>query len=65
MTDPNRDKRGHLMTLGYIIDVTNAHELEALDDAKGVQFMDPHTALSHPDIFADHKTLIAAYIAQL
>jgi ADP-ribose pyrophosphatase YjhB (NUDIX family) len=33
MTDPNRDKRGHLMTLGYIIDVQNANELTALDDA--------------------------------
>jgi hypothetical protein len=33
MTDPNRDKRGHLMTLGYIIDVQNTNELKALDDA--------------------------------
>jgi ADP-ribose pyrophosphatase YjhB (NUDIX family)/nicotinamide mononucleotide adenylyltransferase len=65
MTDPNRDKRGHLMTLWYIIDVQNANELTALDDAAWVQFMDPYVALDHSEIFTDHKTIIAAYIAQL
>lgn len=65
MTDTQRDKRWHLITLWYMIDVTNPDEIDALDDADDVQFMDPYVALHHPQVLPDHKVLIAAYIAQL
>ncbi len=65
MTDTQRDKRWHLITLWYIIDVTNPDEIMPLDDADNVQFMDPYVALNHPQVLPDHKVLIAAYIAQL
>lgn len=65
MTDTQRDKRGHMITLWYIIDVTNSNEMKALDDATWLEFIDPYVALTHPEILSDHKVLISAYIAQL
>lgn len=61
-TNPNRDLRGHIMTLWYYMKYNG--DLKKWSDAKSVQWMKPEDALRHPHICQAHKEIIISYMAQ-
>ncbi|QLH75738.1 MAG: NUDIX hydrolase [Methanomassiliicoccales archaeon] len=59
-SDPERDPRGHFVTIAFNLEVTGG-DLRAGDDAAGVGLHDP---LSLPDMAADHREIIEDALRQ-
>jgi len=53
-SDPNRDPRGHTVSIVYILDICNG-ELKSGDDARDVKFFDLKNL---PDLSFDHEGII-------
>ncbi len=53
-SDPNRDPRGHIITIIYVLDIVEGN-VKAGDDASDVKFFDVHQL---PALATDHNTII-------
>jgi len=53
-SDPNRDPRGHTVSIVYVLDICNG-ELKSGDDACNAKFFDLKNL---PDLSFDHKVII-------
>jgi len=53
-SDPNRDPRGHIITIIYVLDIVEGNE-KAGDDASDVKFFDVHQL---PVLATDHNKII-------
>lgn len=53
-SDPNRDPRGHIITIIYVLDIVEGN-VKAGDDASDVKFFDVHQL---PALAADHNKII-------
>jgi len=60
-SDPNRDSRRHIASAAYIANVPPEDHPNAGDDAKDVQRVLLHTAISSLDLYADHRTILMDY----
>jgi len=57
-SDPNRDPRGHTITIVYKLDILNG-KLRAGDDASDAKFLNINKL---PDLAFDHKKIINNYL---
>jgi len=53
-SDPNRDPRGHIITIIYVLDIVEGN-VKAGDDASDVKFFDVHQL---PALATDHNKII-------
>ena len=53
-SDPNRDPRGHIITIIYVLDIVDEN-VKAGDDASDVKFFDVHQL---PALATDHNKII-------
>ena len=53
-SDPNRDPRGHIITIAYILEVING-EIKANDDALDAKFFKLSML---PELAFDHKIIV-------
>jgi 8-oxo-dGTP diphosphatase len=53
-SDPNRDPRGHIITIIYVLDIVKGN-VKAGDDASDVKFFDVHQL---PALATDHNKII-------
>ena len=54
-SDPNRDPRGHTVSIVYILDIICNEELKSGDDARDAKFFDLKNL---PDLSFDHEDII-------
>ena len=60
-SDPNRDPRGHTITIAYFLEITGGN-LKAGDDASNAKFFNVNKL---PDLAFDHKIIINDAIERL
>ena len=60
-SDPNRDPRGHTVSIVYVLDICNG-ELKSGDDACNAKFFDLKNL---PDLSFDHKVIIKDFLGEI
>ena len=58
-SDPNRDPRGHTVSIIYLLDTTGKGELKSGDDASEAKFFDLKNL---PDLSFDHEGIIKDFL---